>query len=185
MPKSISILGVGNRLFGDDGAGSITVDVLKECLEVRDSSVNLFVFETLDTSLISLLEESDVVVFVDAILGVNEPKLYTVDPESAKDEALEAVRLVDPHYLDPARLVSLAYITGRLKARVYLVGIPAKSLELGAGLSRETLQAIPIAIKLILKLLEHELKTPPRIDWGCVETKLALLKSSPSNRYST
>ena len=172
MLGRVTIVGVGNKLFGDDGAGTITVEVFGKCF--KHGNVRFLSFETLDTSVLHVFEESELLVFVDAVTNIDEPRLYIVDPESAREEIVGMLRPFDPHHLDPMRLTILAYASGKLKSKVYLVGVPAKSLELGSKLSDETLKAIPKAVELLVKLLSRELSTPPDIDWRCITEKLNL-----------
>jgi len=147
VPKA-AVVGVGNKLFGDDGVGSLVAEILGDC--VRSEDVDVLVRETLDTTIIHVFEDYDVVIFIDAIrkANVERPVLYRVDLDVAGRE-LEGSRTVDPHSVDVVGLAMLAHLMGRLKAKVYLLGMPVEVLDLGAALSRRALNAIPLAIKIV------------------------------------
>ncbi len=164
----VAIVGVGNRLFGDDGVGSIVAEILGACF--RSDSVDVFVREILDTSVIHVLEDYDMVIFVDAIRGANveKPVLYYVDLNVTSQEWEGVFRVVDPHNVDVMRLVLLALISGRLRAKVYLLGMPVEVLELGASLSRKAIEAIPLAVHIIERVLVKEVGLKDPLDIDCV-----------------
>ncbi len=176
MPK-VAVVGVGNKLFGDDGVGSLVAEILGAC--VKSEGVDVLVRETLDTTIIHVFEDYDVVIFVDAIgrANVEKPVLYRVDLE-AIDRGLEGVKTVDPHSVDVVGLVMLAHLMGRLKAKVYLLGMPAEVLDLGAPLSRRTLNAIPPAIKIVEWILGYEAGLKGFLDLNCINEHLRSLGES-------
>ena len=162
----IAIVGVGNRVYGDDGVGVVTVEVLSKCSNMLKAST--YTFETLNISLIYLFNEYDLVIFVDGVPEIEEPKLYTIDPSMAGEKLKEIVTAFDHHTLNPAKLAALAYASGLYKSRTFLVGIPIKTIELGAGLSDKARSSIPKAIKIIARILEISGAEILRVDEECM-----------------
>lgn len=175
MPKVV-VVGVGNRLFGDDGVGSLVAEILEACVKSED--VDVLVRETLDISIIHVLEDYDIVVFVDAIRksGVEKPELYYVDLDATSQEL--SLKVVDPHNIDIVRLTLLAHISGKLKAKVYLLGIPVEILELGAPLSKKALNAIPLAMKIVEKVLREKIGLKDPLNVNCINAHLRSLGES-------
>jgi hydrogenase maturation protease len=176
VPK-VAVVGVGNKLFGDDGVGSLVAEILGVC--VRSESVDVLVRETLDTTVIHVFEDYDVVIFIDAIrkANVEKPALYHVDLDAAGRE-LEGSRTVDPHSVDVVGLAMLAHLMGGLKAKVYLLGMPVEVLDLGAPLSRRALNAIPLAIKIVEWVLGYEAGSKGSFDLECINDHLKSLGES-------
>jgi hydrogenase maturation protease len=112
----VAVVGVGNKLFGDDSVGSLVAEILGVC--VRSEGVDVLVRETLDSTVIHVFEDYDVVIFIDAIrkANVEKPALYHVDLDAAGRE-LEGSRTVDPHSVDVVGLAMLAHLMGGLKLK--------------------------------------------------------------------
>jgi len=103
--------------------------------------------------------------------------LYRVDLDVAGRE-LEGSKTVDPHSVDVVGLAMLAHLMGRLKAKVYLLGMPVEVLDLGAALSRRALNAIPLAIKIVEWILGYEVGSESSFDLECINDHLRSLGES-------
>ena len=111
---------VGNIFLGDDGFGvevarSLSKRQLPEGVSVKDYGIRGF-----DLAY-ALLDPWDLVIMVDALSrGEAAGTLYVIEPElngpASADTAL------NPHAMDPVRVLSLAASMGTISAQVLVVG---------------------------------------------------------------
>jgi hydrogenase maturation protease len=157
---SVLVAGVGNIFLGDDAFGvEVAQRLARRCLPhgVRVVDFGIRGFDLAH----ALLEEQDAsVVLVDATPRGGEPgTLYVIEP-SLEDEAV--VPSVEPHAMDPLRVLRLACSMGARPKRVLLVGceptpLEPEDVELGhMGLSQPVQAAIDPAVELVESLLEKE-----------------------------
>lgn len=115
---AVKIIGLGNRLYGDDAIGSLTAACMEELgLPAFDAGANGF-------QALSAIEEGDVVFFIDVMLMEEEEGIFRVDLDRA-----DLVEITDPHRLTPLQVLSLS---ARSKARpkeAYIVGVRPESLD--------------------------------------------------------
>jgi hydrogenase maturation protease len=148
---------VGNIFFGDDGFG---VEVARE-LDARDLPDRVVVVDYgirgLDLAY-ALLEPWCAVVVVDAIArGGNPGDLYLleIEPDADADEG------IDPHSMDPYRVLALARSLGDITAPVFVVGCEPASFgdqfEGHMGLSDAVAVAIPEAARMVEWLIQQHL----------------------------
>ena len=95
---SVTIIGLGNVLLGDDGFGPFVVEVLRRSY-ILPAEVELLDLGTPGLGLISYLCGSEAVVIVDTVAGVGIPGNVRVY-EGADLERLPSHPRVSPH--DPA-----------------------------------------------------------------------------------
>jgi hydrogenase maturation protease len=141
------VIGVGNPMRGDDGAG---VAVIAE-LEGRalDSDLNLDLVEADGeaTRLIDLWDGRRRVVVVDACCSVDAPGTVTTrDAATAPPGGAAA----SSHSVGVAHAVELAGVLGRLPGSLVLVTIEGAVFELGAPLSPAIATAVPLAAAHVL-----------------------------------
>lgn len=151
---SVLVVGVGNRLYGDDGAGSCFADALERC----NPELSVEIRETLSLWETGLFEGRALVVFVDAVNAqpLGSPRLYRLEPRALDPEELSSMlSSADPHDASPAVLVALAHAAGVLKGDCYLLGVPAARIELGRGLSGEAVRALLSSVHLLERLLSR------------------------------
>lgn len=133
-PPRTLILGWGNDLRGDDGAGPAVLDQLAA---TADPSVTLCTVHQLTPELAPDLAEMDRVVFVDACpaASASPVQLRPLAPCASGGRALG-------HHLDAAALLALsAALYGRAPA-AWLVGVPAVDFEVGAPFTAITAQGV-------------------------------------------
>ena len=153
MTPRILIAGIGNIFFGDDGFG---VEVARrmagrpwpESVRVVDFGIRGF-----DLTF-ALLEDHDAVILVDAVPRGGVPgTLYVIEPEPEPGEPEPGEMLIDPHALDPARV--LRTVKSR---RILLVGCEPTPIrddeDIAPGLSEPVASAVDEAIAIIESLVK-------------------------------
>ena len=150
-PKSgvaeILIVGYGNDLRSDDGAGRVVASRIEAMdlpgVVVRSQS-------QLTPELALLVTRADLVVFVDADVNREEMTLLPVQSGERGSPSMS-------HYTDPASLLLLARDLGREPLHAYTVSIPASNLELGFDLSPTTARAVEEAVDSIVGIvMQHQ-----------------------------
>ena len=127
MTPSILIAGVGNIFLGDDAFGVEVVRALgtrqlPDGVVVADYGIRGF-----DLAY-ALLDPWDAVVIVDALPRGGAPgTLYTIEPdlESLRD-APPGEAMINPHGMDPVRVLQLAFSMGTVRAQRHGGGLRAK-----------------------------------------------------------
>jgi hydrogenase maturation protease len=149
----ILIACVGNIFLGDDGFGvEVAVALGKKQLPhgvaVRDFGIRGF-----DLAY-ALLDPWDAVVIVDALpRGDAAGTLYVLEPQAAT-----ADMELNPHGMDPVRVLNLAASMGAITAKVLVVGCEphdfGDELEGRMGLSAPVQAAVEEACNVILELTD-------------------------------
>ena len=146
-PKSgvveILIVGFGNDLRSDDGAGRVVASRI-EAMDLPDVDVRSQ--SQLTPELALDITRADIVVFVDANVDCKE---MAVHPVQAGERGTQSMS----HHTDPAALLLLAGDLGRVPPRAYTVSIPATNLELGFDLSPATAVATEEAVEAIVGIV--------------------------------
>jgi hydrogenase maturation protease len=160
MTPSILIAGVGNIFLGDDAFGVEVVRALgtrqlPDGVAVADYGIRGF-----DLAY-ALLDPWDSVVIVDALPRGGAPgTLYTIEPdlESLRD-APPGEAMINPHGMDPIRVLQLAFSMGTVKANVTVVGCEPKDfgdeLEGRMGLSAVVQSSIPGAVEMVESVIRR------------------------------
>jgi hydrogenase maturation protease len=143
----VLVVGYGNDLRSDDGAGRWVADRIDEMgldgVEVR-SMAQL-------TPEVSLqIEDRDLVVFVDASVAVSELTVADLDPAGGTSTGPGSVMT---HHGDPASVLAMAAAEGHVPSRSVLVSIPAAELGMGFTFTEGTMDASRRAVEAILELV--------------------------------
>lgn len=152
-PKSgvaeILIVGYGNDLRSDDGAGRVVASRIEamdlQGVDVRSQS-------QLTPELALGITRADVVVFVDADVDCERMAVRPVHPGERGPQPMS-------HHTDPAALLLHADDLGRVPRYVYAVSIPATNLGLGFELSPATAAAVEEAVAAIVEIVAQNLDT--------------------------
>lgn len=138
----ILVIGWGNPLRGDDGAGWRAAEMVGGALEGHDVTVR--VGHQLMPELAEDIAGAGFVVFIDAACdnGPGEVRVERVEPDRAPSAAFS-------HQLSPPALLGMAErLYGRRpEARLFTVG--ARSFEFGERLSPEVESALPSLLEEI------------------------------------
>ena len=157
MTARILIAGVGNIFLGDDGFGvevalALSKRQLPESVSVKDFGIRGF-----DLAY-ALLDPWDAVIIVDALpRGEAAGTLYVVEPDlAALPGAASAETGINPHGMDPVRVLNLAASQGTISAQVLVLGCEPQDfgdeLEGRMGLSAPVQAAVEEAAKMALEL---------------------------------
>jgi hydrogenase maturation protease len=162
MNQSILVAGVGNIFLGDDGFGvevvsALSLRTLPEHVLVKDFGIRGF-----DLAY-TLLEPWEAVVLVDALpRGESPGTLYLLEPDIPREGALTSSAMaMNPHGMDPVRVLHLAASLGHIAAKVVVVG--CEPLDFGdefegrMGLSLPVQAAVGEACDLVSRLVERML----------------------------
>lgn len=156
---TILIAGIGNIFFGDDAFGvevarGLAQRPLPEGVKVVD-----FGIKGLDLAY-ALLDDYQAVILVDAVPRGGQPgALYVLEPEfDSSDGPAESAAMLEPHALDPHRVLRLARSLGATLERVLIVGceptIPAED-ELQMEMSAPVQAAVNEAIDMVESLVSQ------------------------------
>ena len=152
----ILVAGIGNIFLGDDAFGS---EVARRLLQHREPS-NVVVkdlgIRAVDL-LYSLMDSYDRVIIVDATPRGGEPgSIYLLEPVEKDFDGIPAS--LDPHSMNPMRVLALARSMGAEIKNVRIVGCEPATASPDSetiGLSPCVSAAIPKAIELIESLVQE------------------------------
>ncbi len=145
------VIGVGNRLRGDDGVGLAVCDLL---LEDPPSNTEVYGFEHVPAELCEHWEGASSVVLVDACVSEgSEPG--AIRRLNARDTPLAADTLrLSTHGFGLAEAIELARSLDALPPRLCVYAIEGRSFERGEGLS----PAVAAAAKTVAAQIRAELE---------------------------
>ncbi len=156
------ILGFGNTLRRDDGAGAVAARLLaadarlqREGVEVREA-YQLLPEMSLDIAGATLV----VLVDADARGLPGSIEIQPIDPETAAREDADARGEpgASSHHVGGGELVALAAtLTGRAPEAV-AIGIGVADLEMGEGLSPAVEAVLPRVVDIVADLVEEHLR---------------------------
>lgn len=162
---SILIAGIGNIFLGDDAFGSevarrLTGRKLPEEVRVVDYGIRGF-----DLAY-ALLDGYDVTIFIDATPRGGEPgTLYTIEPDLSELDNIDTQSaMVEPHGMNPLKVLGMVKSMGGEFKRILLVGCepaPLEAEEGQMGLSEPVEAAVEKAIAVVESLV-HEVLAEER-----------------------
>lgn len=161
-PARILIAGIGNIFLGDDAFGSEVARRLMPRKLPDEVRVVDFGIRGFDLAY-ALLEGYDVTIFIDATPRGEAPgTLYTIEPDLKEMDNLDAgSRAVEPHGMNPMKVLGLVKSMGGDLKRILLVGCEPAPLESEAGemgLSKPVQKAVAEAVNLVESLVTEILK---------------------------
>ncbi|HYV46874.1 MAG TPA: hydrogenase maturation protease [Myxococcaceae bacterium] len=150
MSTRARVVGIGQRVAGDDGVGLAVLDELRR-RSVPEGTELIHLADPMD--LVSLLESGDRAVLVDAVLGSTPGRVVELGPEELSRQApLPA----SSHGLGAARAIQLAgaLSPGGAASRLRVVAVTIHAPDrYRVGLSPEVAAAVPQAADHVLRLL--------------------------------
>lgn len=148
--RPILIIGIGNTLRRDDGAGWFAAEALAAALEAAGRPVHLILHQQLtpEMALDAMELQPVAILFVDASVAVAETTLTPL-----RTPAFESLADHGDHDLTPPMLLTLMRRLYAVEAPAWLVQTPARDLSHGEGLSEAAQQGVWAASALALRLL--------------------------------
>lgn len=148
------ILGIGNVLLRDEGAGIHALRSLGESLGDRDH-VELVDGGTLSFSLAGEIENADRLIVIDAAQLDAAPGTTQMFVGEEMDAFVGSKRKRSVHEVGLLDLMAIARLTNRLPRRRALIGIQPQELDWGDTPSPAVAAAIPRACELALQLMQR------------------------------
>lgn len=129
MDPTFLVIGIGNTLRRDDGAGWFFAQALAEALVDAGTAVELILQQQLTPETAEIVAEHGVaqVVFVDASIEAETVTLETVRDEGGSSPS--------SHHVAPATILAVARRLYGAESAGWLVQLPARDLGHGEGLS--------------------------------------------------
>ena len=150
--KRTLVLGIGNILLGDEGAGVHVVQHLARAY-ADDDSVDCMDGGTLSFTLTADIQEHDHLIIVDAARLNEKAGSVKCFEDSAMDRYLGSVKR-SVHEVSLLDLMDMARLTSSLPERRALVGIEPEFIDWSETPSEAVSKAIPEAAEQIQKLIE-------------------------------
>jgi hydrogenase maturation protease len=160
---SILVAGIGNVLLADDGFGVEAARLLAQRELPGGVKVADFGIRGMDLAY-ELQEDWDVVVLLDAVPRGEAPGTLFVIEHDPHDEA-DGADALDPHGMDPLRVLALARVLGAVPPRVLVVGcepaviVPPDDERLTMELSPPVRDAARRAVELVERLIDEEVRS--------------------------
>src|SRR5262245_36614170 len=150
----VLVLGIGNVLLGDEGAGVHAMRRLeRECEGVH--GVDFVDGGTLGLTLAGLLDSSAALIVFDAAEMKAAPGTVAVFEGEAMDAFLGSARKRSVHEVGLLDLMALAALDGRLPRRRALIGIQPQAIDWSAEPSEVVARALPAACGHARALIER------------------------------
>ncbi len=139
------VVGLGNRMRGDDGAGLEVARVVGE----RAPQVRAVEHEREPSDLIELWADAGLAIVVDAVRGEEAGAIHRVEVGS-EELGPRSSAGASSHALGLGEVIELARALDRLPARLVLFGIEGGRFETGTDLSPAVRRAAAEAAELVL-----------------------------------
>ncbi|QEM68391.1 HyaD/HybD family hydrogenase maturation endopeptidase [Geobacter sp. FeAm09] len=159
IAPSILVLGIGNLVMSDDGAGVRVVQELQKRyrfpphVEIMDGG-------TLGLDLLHKLEGGGRLLVVDAVETGGKPG--TLVRLSGRELPVALQTKVSPHQMGLKDLLAVAELLGHAPREMVLIGVQPANIEMGAELSRNVAEKLEEMIGNVLaELREWGVETCP------------------------
>jgi hydrogenase maturation protease len=152
-PDSILVLGIGNVLLCDEGAGVHAVRQLEQGCPIP--GVQFVDGGTLSFTLAGLIESSGALIVFDAAEMNASPGSVAVFEGERMDEFLGSERKRSVHEVGLLDLMAAAALAGRLPGRRALIGIQPQSIDWAEAPGPAVAGAIPQACERARELIER------------------------------
>ena len=154
MKNKTLVLGLGNTLLGDEGAGVYAVRALQERHADR-ADLELLDGGTLSFTLAGPIEDADNLIVIDATQLKDTPGTVRVFEGEDMDRFLGGNRKSSVHEVSLLDLLTIARLAEALPARRALIGIQPEYLDWSDAPTETVARAIPAACDLALELIER------------------------------
>ncbi len=138
---AVLVLGLGNPLLGDDGAG---LELLEELTAAPDAGVEYLDGGTQGLALLGRIEGRRALLIVDAVKTGAAPGTVHALRGAAATEWLRC-GAATAHESNAGELLAAAALLGVAPAQIAIVGVEPERLEIGMGLTDAVRRALPEA----------------------------------------
>lgn len=161
MNRRTLVLGLGNPLMGDDGAGLAALEALRGGYNFG-AGVRLEDGGTLGLALLPLIEEADSLLVLDAVRFGGRPGTTVI----REDDGIPGCLLpkLSPHDVGLREVLALAELRGTLPHRLALVGVEVAGAQYSQSLSPVVQSALPKMVAAAVTKIKS---------WGCSVRRLA------------
>jgi len=149
----ILVLGIGNTLLGDEGAGVHAMRRLER--DCRDPAVQFADGGTLSFTLAGLIESSAALIVLDAAEMKAPPGSVAVFEGGRMDDFLGCERKRSVHEVGLLDLMALAALGGSLPEKRALIGIQPQTVDWSEEPTAAVARAIPEACERARELIER------------------------------
>ncbi len=156
MPTSNKtlVLGLGNTLLGDEGAGVYAVRRLQE-LYPTINDVEFLDGGTLSFTLAGSIEEANSLIVIDATQLKQAPGTVKLFEGNDMDRFLGSQRKSSVHEVSLMDLLAIAHLAESLPARRALIGIQPEYLDWSDAPTDAVARAIPLACDMAMDLISQ------------------------------
>lgn len=153
---TVLVLGLGNTLLSDDGAGVHVVEALRGEAGTFAAGGEVVLRDggTLGLALLPEIESADALIVVDAAAFSAEPGTVRVFEGAAMDAQLAGKRHT-VHEVNLVDLMGAAELSGVRPQRRALVGIEPQSFEWGLSPTPPVVAALPVACAAVGALIRE------------------------------
>lgn len=144
--NQITILGIGNTLYTDEGLGVHALEALQEQYSM-DPQVQLIDGSTDGMSLLGPVEDTDYLIVIDAINAGKEGG-HIIELHGNDIPAYYGIKM-SIHQLGFQEVLLASKLRERYPKNIVMIGMQPTSLELGIGLSETNEAQLPEMFKLI------------------------------------
>lgn len=147
------ILGIGNTLLSDEGAGVHAIRLFGERYP-NSNYVTLLDGGTLSFTLAGPIEDADHLIVIDAAQLQADPGTVRVFVEDDMDDFIGSQKKSSVHEVGLLDLLTIARLADHLPERRALIGIQPELLDWGEEPTPVVREAIPIACERAMELVE-------------------------------
>jgi hydrogenase maturation protease len=147
------VIGIGNNLLTDDGAGIHVIELLSQ--QQWPDDVELVDGGTLGFTLLEQVESAERLIVVDAAQLDAEPGTVRVFRNSEMDDFLTGSRRTTVHEVNLLDVMGAARFRGRLPRHYTLVGIQPLTVDWGASPTPVVAEAAARAAELIGEMIRE------------------------------
>jgi len=153
-PIHTLVIGIGNNLLTDDGAGVHVIERLREA--GLPEHVELVDGGTLGFALLEQVESAQRLIVVDAAQMDAEPGTVRSFRDRDMDVYLSTCRRSSVHEVNLMDVISAARFRGMMPARYALVGIQPVSVDWGSEPTEPVARGVAEATRLIIEMVNEE-----------------------------
>jgi hydrogenase maturation protease len=148
----VLVLGLGNVLCGDDGAGVVVAHRLRRELELPPG-VRVVDGGTLGLDLLALVAASDRVILVDAVRA--DAPVGTIVRLAGEEVAKAAYERLSVHQIGVADLLAGVALCDEVPEEVVIVGVVPEMTDLQLGCTPEVTRSLPALADAVIEELRR------------------------------